>query len=116
MQNAAAVGATPRLTEPLARELPALRFLEESLQSDAAAGMTQLSQRLGFDLPDTLARDGEILADLFERVFIPVFEPEAQTDNSLFTGRQRLQHFGCLFVQVQIDDLIRRRHVALIDN
>jgi hypothetical protein len=34
--------------------------------------MAELAERLGFDLADTFARDGEVLADLFERVLAAV--------------------------------------------
>jgi hypothetical protein len=34
----------------------------------ATAGVPQLAQRFGFDLADALARDGKVLANLFERV------------------------------------------------
>jgi len=39
--------------------------LKESPQAVAAAGMPQLAQCFGFDLANTLARDIELLTDLF---------------------------------------------------
>jgi hypothetical protein len=49
---------------------------DEGLQLAAAAGMAQLAQRLGFDLPDALARDLEALAHFFQRVLGAVFKAE----------------------------------------
>ncbi len=40
----------------------------ERLQLPAAAGMPQLSQRLGFDLPDSLPSDLKALPNLFQRM------------------------------------------------
>src|SRR5690606_34947360 len=47
---------------------PASVLDEEASQLLAAARMPQLAQRLRLDLADALARDVELLADLFERV------------------------------------------------
>ena len=38
---------------------------QEIAQLAAAAGVAQPSQRLGFDLPDSLAGDAELLSDFF---------------------------------------------------
>ena len=50
--------------------------------------LTDLLQRLGFDLTDTLARHPEFLADLLERVRNPVLKPEPDTQNLLLTRSQ----------------------------
>ena len=42
--------------------------VEETPELLRAGRVAQLAQRLGFYLPDSLARDVELLADLFERV------------------------------------------------
>ena len=47
-----------------ATELIPERGVEERPQAVAAAGVAQFAQRLGFDLPDAFARDGEVLARL----------------------------------------------------
>ena len=41
--------------------------------------MTQLAQRLGLDLTDPLARQVELLADLFERAGLARHETEAES-------------------------------------
>jgi len=42
--------------------------------------MPQLPQRLGFDLANAFARNGEALPDLFQRVLGAVFQAEARLD------------------------------------
>jgi hypothetical protein len=44
----------------------AASILDEALQLLAAARMPELAERFGLDLTDALARDLEVLADLFE--------------------------------------------------
>ena len=46
-----------------------LHGFEEGFQLPGARGMTQLAQRLGFDLTNTFAGHGEVLADFLKRVF-----------------------------------------------
>jgi len=70
--------------------------------------MAQFAERLGFDLADALAGDRERLADFFEGVLAAVVQAEAHLDDFFFAGRQRLQHRGGLFLQIQIDDRIGR--------
>src|SRR6185312_5495718 len=76
----------------------------------------QLAQRLGLDLADALAGDGEALADLFERVLAAVADAEAHLDHLFLARRQRLQHRLGLFLEVEIDDRLGGRHdVAILD-
>ena len=56
-----------------------------------AGGMPQLSQRLGFDLPDAFARDVELLADFFQRMLASTFEAEVQSKHLCVTRGQRSQ-------------------------
>ena len=50
-----------------------------------------MPQSFGFDLADALARDVELLADLFERVLALAADPEPQPDDLLFFRRQGFQ-------------------------
>src|SRR6185312_4571835 len=76
----------------------------------------QLAQRLGLDLADALAGDGEALADLFERVLAAVADAEAHLDHLLLARRQRLQHRLGLFLQIEVDHRFGRRdHLAIFD-
>ena len=57
--------------------------------------MTQLAQRLGFDLTDALARDVELLADLFQGVVGIHLDAEAHAQYLGFARRQGVEHlFG----------------------
>jgi hypothetical protein len=54
--------------------------------------MAELAERLGFDLADAFARDGEVLADLLERVLAAVrAEAEAHLDDLLLARRSSLE-------------------------
>src|SRR5687768_5543200 len=72
--------------------------------------MPELAQRLGFDLPYTLARHGEVLAHLFERMLAAVADAEAHLDDFLFARGQRLQHRFGLFLEIEVDDRLGWRH------
>src|ERR1043166_6146630 len=90
--------------------------LEERTQLAAARRMPQLAQRLGFDLPDAFARDGEALADFFQRVLAAVADAEAHLNDLLFARRECLKDRLGLFLQVQVDDRFGRRDdLAIFD-
>src|SRR5262245_43465618 len=88
------------------------RFLrpafEEGFELPAARRMPQLAQRLRLDLADPLAGDGEVLADLLERVLGAVADAEAHLDHLLLARRQRLEHLIGLFLEVEIDHRVGR--------
>ena len=42
---------------------------KKGFQLPGSRGMTQLAQRLGFNLPNAFAGHGEMLADFLKRVF-----------------------------------------------
>ena len=65
----------------LAVALRARRLFEVVAQQLVATGMTELLERLGLDLADTLAGDLEDVADLFEGAGVAVLEPEAQLEH-----------------------------------
>src|ERR1017187_4369090 len=89
---------------------------QKGAQTVAAAGMPQLPQRLSFDLPDALARYGEVLPHLFERVLAPIFQAKPHLDDLLLARRQGLEHLRGLFAQIEIDDRIGRRDAVVIHN
>ena len=60
--------------------------------------MTQLAQRLGLDLADTLTGDVELLADLLEGAGTAVLDAEAQAQDLFLTRRQRLEHLDELLL------------------
>src|SRR5271154_932815 len=71
--------------------------------------MTQLAQRLGFDLADALSGDLEALADLLEGVLGAVFEAEAHLDDTLFARGQGAKDLRGVLLKVDADDGVSRR-------
>jgi len=77
------------------------RSVQVVLQAAAAAGVTELAQRLRLDLADAFARDAELLADLFEGAAAAIVEAETQTPHFLFALSQAAQRvFHLLFQQL----------------
>src|SRR5579862_8731281 len=69
-----------------------LRFsrpvLQKRTQTVATAGVAQLPEGFGFNLPDALAGYGEVLAHFLERVLAAVFQAEPHFDD-LFLARRK---------------------------
>src|SRR5579875_3034871 len=87
---------------------------EEIAEAMTAAGMAKLAQGLGFDLADALARDGEVLPDLFEGVLAAVLQAEAHLDDLLFARAECFEYFGGLLAEIQIDDRLGGGHHAAV--
>src|SRR5205085_347284 len=88
---------------------------EERLELARARGVAQFPKRLSFDLPDALARDGEVLADLFERVLAAVVaEAEAHLDDLLLARGERRQNLVRYLAQVRDDDGVRGVKYGLV--
>src|SRR5438876_1275445 len=83
---------------------------QKSPQFPASGRVAQLPERLGLDLTDPLARHGEALTHLFERVLAPVADAEAHLDHLLLARRKSFQHRLGLLLQIEIDDRFGRRH------
>src|SRR5919106_1707785 len=79
-----------------------------------ARWMAQLAQRLGLDLADALARDGEVLTYLLERVLAAVGQTEAQAQYLLLARRERVQDSIGLLAQRQADDRLHWGHDLLV--
>ncbi len=69
-----------------------IHILQIIFQLPAAARMAQAAQGAAFDLADALAGQAELLADLFQRVALAVYQAEAQAQDALLTRGQRAQH------------------------
>src|SRR5260221_5132594 len=89
-------------------------IIQEASQYPRAAWVLQLSQRLGFDLPDSLARHRELLADLLQRVVLVHADAESHAKNALLARRQGRQHAGRGFAQVRLDGSVDRQDRVLV--
>src|ERR1700730_3244852 len=65
--------------------------------------MLQLSQRLGFDLPDSLARDRELLAYFFQRVILVHSDAKAHAQPPFFAWGDRGEHARRDVAQFRLD-------------
>src|SRR4249920_3493141 len=88
--------------------------LDERLEALRARRMPQLAQRLRLDLADALARDLEVLADLFERVVALLADAEAHAQDLLLARRQRLEHAAGALLEVRVDHRLDGRDHALV--
>src|SRR5712691_683202 len=71
---------------------PAPSIIQEASQYPRAAWVLQLSQRLGFNLADALARHRELLADLLQRVVGIHADAESHAKNALLARGERGEH------------------------
>ena len=65
----------------------------------APAGMAQFSQRLCFDLTDTLARNSKFASHFLKRTCLAIVKTKAQTKHLLLARGQRIQHIHELFLE-----------------
>src|SRR5881296_1178758 len=70
---------------------PSQSVFDEGAEVAPAQRVAKLPERLRFDLPDTLARHVEPLADFFESVLALLADAEPQTQNLLFLRRKHRQ-------------------------
>src|SRR5262249_5242862 len=88
--------------------------IQESSQSAAPAGMAKLAKGLRFDLADAFSSHSKVLSDFFQRVFGSIFESETHLDDSFFTRGESIEHLFGHFLQVDVDDGVRRRNNTAI--
>src|ERR1700687_807373 len=105
----------PRYAGPRAGRLAPLAFtLDKAAQLLRPRRMAQLAQRLGFDLPDALARDVELLADFLQRVIGVHLDSEAHPQHLGLARRQRIQHVLAYVAKAGVDRGVDRRHRARV--
>ena len=90
------------------------RLFKKVFQALAAAGMAELTQGLGLNLADALARDVELLADLFQRSGLAVVQAIAQAEHLGLARRQRIQYVHKLLLEQRYGNRLRRRGRVVI--
>ena len=88
--------------------------VQEAPERARSARVLELTDCLGFDLPDALARDGKLLADLLQSVIAAHADPEAHPQDPLLARREGLEHPGRGLAQVRLDRGIERPHRILV--
>src|SRR6266478_7773052 len=76
---------------------PTFLIFDEGLEVPSAQRVAKLAQRLGLDLANALARHGEALADLLQRVLAFLADAEPEAEDLLLLRRQHGQrplHLG----------------------
>src|SRR5713101_8138494 len=92
-----------------------LNGFEEGFQLPGSRWMAQLAQRLGFDLTNTFARHGKMLANFLKRVLRSCSaETKTHLDHLLFARRERSENFVGDFAQVRSHHRVRRIQDGLV--
>src|SRR5690348_6771365 len=91
-----------------------MSVVEEGPQFARPRRVLELAQRLGLDLPYTLAGDRELLADFFQRVIGVHADAEAHAQHALFARRERGEHARRRFAQVRLDRGVDRQNGVLV--
>src|SRR5690606_20833964 len=91
-----------------------VELVEVAAQPAAHLRGAQLAKRLRLDLPDALARDAELLPDLFERAIAAILQPEAQDDDALLTLVELAQRLADLIAQQLLGGEIHRRRDRVV--
>src|SRR6266516_4810021 len=74
--------------------LSVLDSFEKRLELPGARGMPQLAERLGLDLTNTFAGNGEVLSNFFKGVLrARSAQAKAHLDDFLFARRKRGEYF-----------------------
>src|SRR5262249_53934661 len=87
---------------------------DERLEPLAARRMAELAERFCLDLADALARDLEVLADLFERVVALLADAEPHAQDLLLARGQRREHLPRLICEVHADHALARADDRLV--
>src|SRR5262245_11397163 len=88
--------------------------MEEASENPRPARVLQLSQRLGLDLANALARNRELLADLFQRVVLVHADAEAHADYTLLARREGGKRARGGLAQVRLDRGVDRQDRVLV--
>src|SRR6266702_8897983 len=83
--------------------------VQETLQPLGTRRVAELAQGLRLDLPDALARDVELLADLFQRVVGVHFDAETHAQYFRLARGERIQYVLGDFAEARIHRGVVRR-------
>src|SRR5712692_5800166 len=112
----ASMAYTPPTAAPAVRNVRDLSCGHQGPQPPRPLGSAELPQRLDLDLPDPLARDIELLTDLFKRVLALAADAETQPDDLLLSRREGLQDADGFVAHVPfVDGVHRRANRAIFD-
>src|SRR5215468_985454 len=103
-----------RKGQPGAGRRPASSIMEEASENPRPARVLQLSQRLGLDLADALARHRELLADFFQRVVLVHADAETHADYTLLARRERCERARGGLAQVRLNRGVDRQDRVLV--
>src|SRR5712692_2055158 len=93
---------------------PASSIIEEAPERPGPPRMLELTQCLGLDLADALARQRELLADLLQRVVLVHADAEAHADYTLLARRERGERARRGLAQVRLDGGVDRQDRVLV--
>src|SRR5262249_34924418 len=91
-ENKAKVAVSHRVVAEYRQRSQLFLAIQKVSQRLGTGGMAQLSQGLGLDLADALARDFELLSDLLQRVVGVHLDAEAHAKHLRLARRQRAEH------------------------
>src|SRR5262245_11469292 len=80
----------------------------EAAEQLRTSRVTELAERLRFDLSNALAGDGEPPTDLFEGVVGPLADAEPHAQHLLLAGRERPEDAGRLAAHAALDRRLER--------
>src|SRR3972149_8967725 len=100
----------------LRRLLTRASLVQVARQPAAVAWVAQTAQRLGLDLPYSLARNAHLPADFFQRVALTVEQTIAQLKNADLARRKRIEDFLQVLAQQALGDRLGRgRRLLVLD-
>src|SRR5262252_10194184 len=88
--------------------------IEKAAQLARMVRVPKLAERLGLDLPDSLAGYRELVSDLFQGMMTIHPDAESHAQDALLPRLQAGQHLGGGFTQIGLDRGIEWRNCILI--
>src|SRR5262245_37147805 len=96
------------------RESESRSIVQEAPELPRPARVVELAQRLGLNLADSFARDGELLAYFFQRVVGVHADAEAHAQHALLARRERGKNPRGGLAQVRLNGGVDRQDRVLV--